>query len=347
MMGGVKNRVTARKRETLLLANGPHPKIVPQTDELPLIHLSHTVVSTTEFETELLNCSGVRHRCFSYVYVDPQAIYWSPRALESYELNVKRGSNIMMDSGAFSFQMFLVRKNKSRKEIAGLVKKTIEQYTQFCKKRQKEWSWYATFDWDQNVNVVWDVTKELEGYGLKPVPVYHGDQSLDWLKKYLDKGYKRIAISSLTSRRSDYKRTRFYLDQVFKTVESYKVKLHGFAVTSIALAYAYPWHSVDSSSWSRAASYGAIYALEPSKGSMTSQHVSLTGGLKDSTRSMTELSPMALKSIRQQVERNGWDFDLLRRSLQYRFIYNAWVFAHLNQWKEIFKDRFVKWESIL
>lgn len=346
MMGGAKNRVVPRKREALELAGGPFPKILPQTDELPRIYLSHTVVHTKELEEEFLKYSGTRYRCFSFVYLHPDAIYWSPRALESFEVNIAKDNRIMLDSGAFSFQMFLIKK-KNVGDIEKLRERTVEQYVQFCRKHGKTVEWYVTFDYDQNVKVVWDMTKDLEEEGLKPVPVYHGDQELDWLKRYLDKGHKRIGISSLTRRRSDYKKTRFYLDQIFRVVEPYKVKLHGFAVTSIALAYAYPWHSVDSSSWSRTASYGAIYALEPNRGSMTAQHISLTGGLKESTRSLTELSPMALKSVRDQVERNGFDFDRLRKSLAYRFIYNGWLFAHLNQWKSSFEDRYMKWEPIL
>jgi hypothetical protein len=346
MMGGAKNRATPRKRETLVLANGPHPKIIPQTDELPRIHLSHTVVHHKELEEEFLKCSGVRYRCFSFVYIDPEAIYWSSRALEAFEVNVAHKNPIMLDSGAFSFHIFAL-KNKNVGNVEKLREKTIELYVRFVKKHSKDIAWCVTFDWTQDVRVVWDVTKILEEHGLRPVPVYHGDDSLDWLKRYLDAGYTRIGISSLARRKSDYKKTRFYLDQVFRAVEGYKVKLHGFAVTSIALAYAYPWHSVDSSSWSRTASYGAIYALEPNRGSMTAQHVSLTGGLKSSTRSTTELSPAAMKSIRQQVERNGFDFELLQRSLAYRFIYNGWIFAHMNQWKDQFRDRYMKMEPIL
>lgn len=346
MMGGAKSRPVARKRETLVLANGPTPKITPQTDELPRIYLSHTVVHRRELEEEFLKCSGTRYRCFSFVYLDKDAIYWSERAKIAFDVNVEHENKIMLDSGAFSFHMFAL-KQKNVGNVANLRKKTIELYIQFCQRYGKDVEWYVTFDYTQDCQVVWNITKELQAEGLRPVPVYHGDQSTDWLKRYIDAGHKRIGISNLPRRKSDYKKTRYFLDQVFKTVEPYKVKLHGFAVTSIAMAYAYPWHSVDSSSWSRTASYGAIYALEPNRGSMTAQHVSLTGGLKESTKSLTSLSPDALKSVRQQVEKNGWDFDLLRRSLAYRFCYNGWLFAHLNQWKEKFQERYIKWEPIL
>lgn len=346
MIGGAKGRWSVRKREPLKLANGPTPEVVPQTAGPPTVYLSHTVVHSKPLEEEFLRCSGVRYRCFSFVYVVPEAIYWSERALAAYEVNVAKGNHLMMDSGAFSFQMFLVRR-KDVKEIGKLREKTIEQYVQFCKKKEKDWDWYVTFDYDQKVEVVWQVTKQLEARGLKPVPVYHGDQSLDWLRRYLDAGYKRVGISSLTWRRSDYRKTRRYLDQVFRVAEPYRVKLHGFAVTSLSLTFAYPWASVDSSSWSRTASYGAIYALDLQKGSMAAVHVSLTGGLQKETKSVTELSMGALKSVQEQVERAGWDFELLRRSLAYRFCYNGWVFAHLDQWKSYMQDRHVKWGSLL
>lgn len=335
-----------RVREKLQLANGKLPKIVPQSNEKPLVYLSHTVVSTDELEEEFLRCSGTRYRCFSFVYIVPDAIYFSERALSSYNYNLKMGNHIMMDSGAFSFHHF-VMKRQNVSNIEAVREKTIEQYIAFCKGRQKDWDFHVTFDYVQDQPIIRKVTKRLEAAGLKPVPVYHGDCSSDALKRWLDEGYTRIGISNLPWRKPDYKKSRLYLDEVFRVCEPYTVKLHGFAVTSLSLAFSYPWHSVDSSSWSRTASYGAIYGLDPVKGTMSSIHLSLTGGLKSSTATATSLSPQALKSVRDQVEKNGFDFDLLRKSLQYRFIYNAWIFAHLNQYKKYVKDTHVKWERLL
>ena len=330
-----------RAREKLLLANGPHPEIAPQSDETPHIHLSHTVVSTTKLEEEF-RCSGVRYRCFSFVYVVPEAIYWSPRALESYLYNVKKKNHIMMDSGAFSFQMFLVKKKKNVHDMKDMINKTLDQYVEFCKNRKHEWDFYVTFDYIQDVEVVWKITQELKNRGLKNVvPVYHGDQSLDWLKKYADAGHKRIGISTLPARKKDYRKTRLYLDGVFKVLEPYKVKTHGFAITSLNLMYAYDFTSVDSSSWSRTASYGSIYVPDYIRGSLSAVHVSMTGGLKDASQSATNLSPQALRSVRDYIENKGWDFDLLRRSLQYRFIYNGAVFAQMNNNKKMLEFSFL------
>lgn len=348
MLGSASGRRTPRKAEKLKLANGPTPKIIPQSDELPHIHLSHTVVHTREFEEEFLKCSGARYRCFSYVYLDPEAIYWSPRALEAYEVDVEHKINIMMDSGAFSFQQFLVK----RQDITDMEKlrlDTIDRYVKFCNKRKKELEFYVTFDYAPKCEIVWKMTKVLEERGLKPVPIYHGDASIDWLKKYLDLGHKRIGMSPGVGKRMTYKGARRCLDEVFKAVEGYKVKMHGFGLTSIALTYAYPWYSVDSSSWSRTASYGAIISMDPDRGSLGTIHVSLTGGLKDATKSATTLSPEAMKSVSGYVENLGWDFELLRRSLAYRFIFNAWIFSHMNDWYKtrMTESSHVRWGSLL
>ncbi len=335
-----------RVREKLVLANGPTPKITPQSDEKPLVYLSHTVVHGKELEEELIRCSGVRYRCFSFVYLIKEAIYFSERARIAYDYNVKRGSHIMMDSGAFSFHHF-VMKRQNVKNIEALREKTIEQYVQFCKQHQKNWDFAVTFDYIQDQKVIREVTKRLEGEGCKITPVYHGESSLDNLKRWLDEGYSRIGVSTLPWRKQNHKAQQKYYDGVFRTCEPYKVKLHGFAVTSLNYMFAWPWHSVDSSSWSRTASYGAIYALDPQRGSLVSVHLSLTGGLKSDTNTATMLSPQALKSVRNQVEGNGWDFDLLRRSLAYRFIHNAYIFSHIHQYRKHVERNHTQWEPLL
>jgi hypothetical protein len=266
--------------------------------------------------------------------------------LEAYKYDVKQDVHIMIDSGAFSFHMFLAKKKKIE-NIDALREKTIGQYVEFCQKRKERWDFYVTFDYIHSQKVVWEVTRRLEKEGLRPTPVYHGDCAVEELKKWLDKGYKRIGISSLPWRRFDYRQTRMYLDAVFRVCEPYKVKLHGFAITSLSLAFFYPWCSVDSSTWARAASYGAIYGLDVGRATLSSIHVSLTGGLKSTTTTATSLTPEALKSVKAQVEEEGWDFELLRRSLQYRFCYNAWVFAHLNRYKKYIRDMHVQWERLV
>src|SRR5262249_22984613 len=146
---------------------------------------------------------------------------------------------------------------------------TIELYVDFVKKRQKQWDFYVTFDYERNCPLIYKVTKRLESMGIKPAPVYHGDSTIDWFKRYLDEGYTRLGVSPMLSIRTSHKNVRNFLDNLFRVVEPYKgVKLHGFAMTSLSLMFGYPWHSVDSSSWSRTSSYGCIYGLDPDRNTL-------------------------------------------------------------------------------
>lgn len=345
-MGRERDDAVALKKEPKLqLANGKVPKLVPQSSEKPIVYLSHSIVHTRELETEFLDCTGVRYRCCSFVYIHPDMIYWTPRAWEGYKVNVERGNHIMMDSGAFSFQMFLF-KHKELQNVDVLREKTINAYIEFCHKRAKSWDFYVTFDYIRDVELVWKMTKRMEKEGLNPAPVYHGDQSLDWMKRYLDAGYKRIGISPLLGVRSSHKALRFYLDNLFKLVDGYKdVKLHGFAMTSLSTMFAYPWHSVDSSSWSRTSSYGCIYTVDVGKNTMGTCHVSLEAARNPN--SYSTLAKEAQVAIRQQVERRGFDFDLLRKSVTYRHIFNGWLFSHLNQFKKQIQNTHVRFQSLL
>jgi hypothetical protein len=340
-----------RSRQAVELANGPTPKIVPQSDALPHVYLSHTVVHTKELEEEFLRCSGVRYRCFSFVYIDKNAFYFTPRSLQAYEVNVKAGNHIMMDSGAFSFHQF-VEKQRDEAKGKALKVQTIKNYVKFCLENKKDWDFHVTFDYIKRSPLIWQVTKYLEGKGLRPVPVFHGDTSYDWLKKYLDAGYKRIGISSLAQRKSNYKHQRMYFDNVFRIAEPYQVKFHGFGMTALSYVYAYPWDSVDSSSWSRTASYGMIYMLDKERMRLGSVHVSQLGSWDKAqyashTTTIATMSKEAVKSVKDQVEENGFDFDLLCRSLTYRFVYNGWMQAHLDQYKDYFKDVFTRWEPLI
>lgn len=340
-----------RARQAVTLANGPVPKIVPQSDETPHVYLSHTVVHTKELEEEFLRCTGVRYRCFSFVYIDPNAFYYTPRSAEAYKVNVAHKNHIMADSGAFSFHEF-VKKHRDMEKVKSLKAETIRNYVKFCKEHMKEWDFHVTFDYLQHAPLIWKVTEYLREKGLKPVPVFHGDSSYDWLRKYLDAGHKRIGISSTGTRRQNYKEQRLYLDQVFRICEPYNVKLHGFAMTALSYAFAYPWDSIDSSSWSRTASYGMVYVLDRDRGRLGSVHVSALGSWDKAnyashTSTIATMSKEAVKSIKKQVEDNGFDFDLLCNSLTYRFIYNGWIQSHLDKYKQYLKTFYVRWQPLL
>jgi hypothetical protein len=95
----------------------------------------------------------------------------------------------------------------------------------------------------------------------KVVPVYHQNDDVRWLGRYLDFGTPYIGISpandSTTREKLNWMKPlrRLLFDGAGRPV----VKTHGFAVTARALLGAWHWHSVDSASWKQTASWGGIY----------------------------------------------------------------------------------------
>jgi len=90
------------------------------------------------------------------------------------------------------------------------------------------------------------------------IHVFHQGESIDVLDRLLDTDPKYVGISpsndSMTAAR------KIWLTEAFNRIEQTKgyVKTHGFAVTSIALMDAFPWFSVDSTSWFMIGMYGKL-----------------------------------------------------------------------------------------
>lgn len=95
----------------------------------------------------------------------------------------------------------------------------------------------------------------------KVIPVFHYGEDWSWLEMYIDMGCPYIGIS-LGGRTSgplyqDWlgEVKKYVLDSEGKPI----VKTHGFGLTSFPVMKFMPWHSVDSASWVRNASYGSIW----------------------------------------------------------------------------------------
>lgn len=135
------------------------------------------------------------------------------------------------------------------------------QYMSFIKEHEKELELYINLDIINNPQATWDNQMYFEKKGLHPIPVYHFGSPYSWLKKYLDAGYSYIAIGGMVPNPTSVLRPGLdYLWSEFLTdKKGYpKVRVHGFAATSVELMTSYPWYSVDSTSWAKHAIYGAI-----------------------------------------------------------------------------------------
>ncbi len=173
--------------------------------------------------------------------------------------------HLALDSGAFS--MFrksvgsekVVSKSISAKMAARGRRKQgyyeseeyeayLEGYASFVKANQGKFDYYVTLDAMFDAERTWLATKELERYGLKPMPVFHYGEDIKWLKKYMERcdyiGVGGIARGVGSDRRMKFLRKVFSLTH--PTGVKREWKLHGFGVTSVEFMRVLPWHSVDS-----------------------------------------------------------------------------------------------------
>lgn len=99
------------------------------------------------------------------------------------------------------------------------------------------------------------MTKE---YGLKPIPTFHIGSTLDDLKQMVD-NFPYIALGGLVWTAG----VRSHLNEVWHYIQTHnpKIKVHGFGTTNIDLIKAYPWYSVDSSSYKWCKRFGEQYIL--------------------------------------------------------------------------------------
>lgn len=178
-----------------------------------------------------------------------------------------------MDSGAFSVWTRGAEIN-------------LEDYITFCK-QHPECSYYVSLDvipgvyadkrslrsrealnegckrgWFNYKRMIQELPKD------KVIPVYHQNDDLKWLDKYLNYGVKYIGISPANDNGTPQKLAwmRELKHILFDGAGNPVVKTHGFAVTSYSMMKYWHWHSVDSATWQRAASFGEIFIPRLTKG---------------------------------------------------------------------------------
>jgi hypothetical protein len=330
-----------------------HPKSIR-----PLMYLSGYFGSRSITEQQWLKLTGCKFRCYSYAYTCPGAFYYNKRMEKSLEDTIAAGVGIMMDSSAFSFHKFVAKNmgqisgKKSKtgankynySDIERLRDHTIENYVEFVKQHGKEWDFYINFDYIKHCPTIYKMQKLLEKKGIRPTPVYHGDHSEDWLRRYCEEGYKIIGIGSIP--RDTFHKKRYYYDTCFNIAEKFGVKLHGLGQTSLSIMFQYPWYSVDSATWVKTAAYGKIIFIDPYRNVIGQLHIS--DSHSDFKGSYNGLPKSVQKALRDQIESYGFDFDKMRGDLGLRSAYNAALFSnHIQHLKQAVADSRIKWKSLI
>jgi len=284
-------------------------------------------------ESAVIKAGAIRHRCFSFAMIQklPGLPYYLPRLQGAYDACRKHGIGIMFDSGVVSWRSHRATLRKQGKDISKLPdeKTFIKLYVDHVKQHRKEWdkvdsgmdSMYFTIDLERNAEDIFRRHYEIVKMGINPVPVFHGDSSLDILRRYADKGCTLIGLASWRTIRTQQKQFRAYFDGCFDLGEKLGIRFHGLAMTASWLMLTYPWYSTDSSSWSRVAGYGSIMWFDEHKQRMSAFHISDRHSEGKSTAA--KMNPIIMGRVKEWVEHEGFDFKELQTDFVQRHIWNG------------------------
>lgn len=131
----------------------------------------------------------------------------------------------------------------------------VALYGTWLKKWHDHLSIYANLDVIYGPEATYANQKSLERNGLSPMPVFHTGEPFTWLERYLDEGYTYIALGKLLG--NPWSKIAPWLDRCFAAAEGRAV-FHGFGLTAWPAIRAFPFYSVDSSSWTGAFRFGVL-----------------------------------------------------------------------------------------
>ena len=302
----------------------------------PLIYLSGIARSVQLSEEEFYNRTGYRYRCSSYAYCAQGSPFFMRHWDEALHAFRKLKLHVFLDSGAHTFheltapkverrRRYNVQESVKRRVKLGTVNDYLEGYIRFCRERRKQFDFYVNFDYVQRCADIYTVYRKMRESGLCPVPVYHGDDSIDWFHRYIEEGNRLIGIGWNPLANSRYHRRKYY-DQIFNVVSKLttRIYLHGFACTGTD-ALNYPWYSVDSTTWLKAAANGGILILKPRGQGRAPKIVKLNV----SERMQAKEGLKTDYHVQELAESRGFSSEDLSCSLAARALYNTMFFRDL------------------
>ncbi len=199
----------------------------------------------------------------------------------------------------------------------------MQEYIAFIKKHKKYIDIYANLDvigigGKQPNQLTAQKTLEnqqiMEEAGLSPLPCFHFGEPFEYLEYYVE-NYEYIALGVAGNTGTTLIP---WLDECFskyicKPDGFPKIKVHGFAVTSIPLMIRYPWFSVDSTSWVFTGRMGGVFMPRRKDGKWFYDKSARKIGVSNKSPFMkklgghiTTLSPKQRKLVDLYLEEKGF-----------------------------------------
>jgi hypothetical protein len=156
-------------------------------------------------------------------------------------------TKLFLDSGAFS-----AYQNKTSIDIY--------EYMEFIKEHSNEITTYANLDSIGSAEETWENQRKMESCGFSPIPVYHLDEPIEYLDMCMKYDYFAVGGLASAKGRSLFPFLKVVFDKVCtKENDFYPTKkVHGFGIATPSIISAFPWYSIDSTSWVQYGRYGII-----------------------------------------------------------------------------------------
>ena len=169
---------------------------------------------------------------------------------------------------------------------------------------------------------------EMEARGIRPLPCFHAGEDEKYLEYYIQ-NYEYITLGGMVG--SSAVQLMKWLDRIWDRylVDGSgrpKIKVHGFGITSMPIMEAYPWYSVDSSSWVQTAAFGAIFT--PQWGTINVSEKSPQR--HDAGQHLSTLTPIEQDMVFKHLEESGFTFERLASVYESRAAYNMWSYGVVN-----------------
>lgn len=324
-------------------------------DPKPIFYCSSVVGAKGYDEDKFYKLTKHGFRCFSYSYCGYESPFAHNRHLQGLNWCLDNDVRVFMDSGAHSFHNLsrfgktLMKKwgiNKEDRLTATrkLITNFTDMYIRYIKWNYsvgRKFDFYVTLDAEKDCSKIYKMTKNLQKKGIWPIPVYHGDDSLDWVRRYIGEGHKLLGVGMDRRGKPTKDAIHRYYDSVFNLTEKHGVSCHGFAMTGDGI-FRWPWYSVDSTTYLKAAGYGKILQVIPERQRIAEIHISSTSSSSTPYGNAKNLTPAAYNYLRDSAEKLGFDFDKLRDDFTLRAIYNVKV---MHKAIDLHTKRGIKWTA--